>query len=466
VAYWGADRLAAGAPDGFSGRFTDLVDKQVIGFTVLLAIGTGLLFGLAPAFQAVRISPNETLKQGARGIAGGSGRLRSALVVAELALSLVLLVGACLLLKSFYLLLRVNPGFNPQNVLTAPLILPQAKYSEAAQSDRFYTHLLEELRRMPGVRSAAAVNNLPLGDSNSDTGLLIEGQPLPQPDRVPTAWYTPVTPDYFQTMGIPLLRGRVLDKRDHAEAPLAIVINESMAKKYWPNEDPVGRRVGTNRRSAQGPTWWEVAGVVGNVRAFGLDRDEPPSFYFAHAQRPARRMNLVIRTEGDPLALAPSLRNAVWALDRDLTIPRITTLETLVGDSLAGRRFTMALLGTFAGLALVLAAVGIYGVMAYTVTQRTHEIGIRMALGAQRADVLRMVVGQGIRLAGIGVAIGMVGALALSRFLETLVFHVSPRDLATFTVVPLTLAAVALLASWIPAHRAMRVDPVVALRFE
>ncbi len=466
LAVWAANWLAASAPGGFSGTFQLGVDRWVIGFTLLLAVGTGFIFGLAPALQATRPASTDALKKGGRGVASGQHRMRSALVIAELALSLVLLVGAGLLLKSFYTLLRVSPGFNPNNVLTAELILPQVKYREGAHAQQFYTQLIENVRRMPGVLSAAAINNLPLGDNNTDTSFLIEGRPAPQPDQFPTAWLTPVTPGYFSTMGIPLVRGRVLDERDHAQAPLVIVINESMAKQYWPGEEPIGRRIGTGQRSPQGPTWWEVVGVVSNVRQFGLDRDEPPAFYLSHAQRTSRRMNLVVRTAGDPLALAPAVRSAVWAQDRDLAIPSIITMEKLIAQSVADRRFTMALLGAFATLAMALAAIGIYGVMAYNVTQRTHEIGIRMALGAQRGHVLRMVIGQGMTLAGIGVGLGLLGALALSGFLEKLLFGIATRDALTFAAVPLAMAGVALLACWIPARRAMRVDPMVALRYE
>jgi putative ABC transport system permease protein len=275
-----------------------------------------------------------------------------------------------------------------------------------------------------------------------------------------------VTPGYFQAMGIPLLRGRVLDERDHAQTPLAIVINESMAQKHWPGEDPVGRRIGTNRRSPTGPTWWEVVGVVGNVRSLGLDREEPPAFYIAHAQRPARRMSVVMRTAGEPTALAGTLRSAIWALDGDLAIPSVSTMESMIAGSIADRRWTMSLLGAFAALAMLLAAIGLYGVMAYTVAQRTQEIGIRLALGAQRSDVLRLVLANGMGLWLTGVALGVAGALVATRWMGSLLYGVGAVDPVAFVVAPLLLAGVALLATVIPARRAMRTDPLVALRYE
>jgi len=442
------------------------VDRSVMAFALAVTLVTGLLFGLAPALLAARTSPNEALKEGARGTSGGSNRMRRALVVAEVALSLVLLMGAGLLLKSFASLLLTSPGFNPQNVLTAQIILPQAKYPDAAQSSQFYTQLLERVRTMPGVRSVAAVNNLPLGGNNTDVGFIVEGKPLPPQGSTQAAWFTPVTAGYFQTMGIPLLKGRFFDDRDNLQAQLAIIVNRNMAEKYWPGEDPIGKRIGTGRRSPTGPTWWQVVGVVGNVRAFTMESEEPPTFYMAFAQRPARRMNLVVRTEGDPLALAPLLRSAIWERDRDLAIPSMTTLDAVVGSALAQRRFVMLLLAGFSAVALVMAVVGLYGVMAYIVTQRTNEIGIRMALGAQRGDVLAMVLRQGMRLAGLGMAIGVALALAVARSIETLVYDTSPRDTATLAAIAVVLALAALAACYIPARRAARVDPMVALRYE
>jgi putative ABC transport system permease protein len=466
LAWWGADWLAAGDPAGLAQSFDLRVDYSVAAFALVLALGTGLLFGLAPAMQAVRTGPNEALQEGARGSSGRSNRVRSALVVAEVALSLVLLVGAGLLLKSFASLLRTSPGFNPQNVLTVSLTLPQVKYPEAAQSAQFYSRLLERVRAMPGVRAVAAINNLPLGGTNSDTNFVIEGRPAPRQGEMQGAWFSPVTTGYFQAMNIPVLQGRPLDERDHSQAPLAVVINEAMARRYWPGESPIGKRIGTGRRSPTAPTWWQVVGVVGNVRAFTMESDEPPTFYIAHAQRPARRMNLVIRTAGDPLALAPALRSAVWELDRDLAVPSIATLDAVVGSSLAQRRFIMVLLAGFSAVALVMAAVGLYGVMAYIVTQRTNEIGIRMALGAQPRDVLALVLRQGMTLAGLGVAIGVALALAVARSMESLVYDTSPRDPATIAAITATLALAALAACYIPARRAARVDPLVALRHE
>jgi putative ABC transport system permease protein len=466
LAVWVADLLVTGAPFGLGQTYDIRLDSTVMAFTVLVACGTGVLFGIAPAVAAASGTPGIALKEDAPGASRTHLPVRNAIVVAEMAMSVALLSGAGVLVRSFYELLHAGPGFNPRNVLVAGLNLPQTKYADGAQAAAFYQELLERIRSLPGVRSASAVNNLPLGGNHTDANFIVEGRPVPPPDRMPAAWYTPVSPAYFETMGVQLLRGRALDQRDHAGAPRVIVINESMAKKYWPGEDPVGKRIGTGGDSPQGRLWREVVGVVGNVRAFGLDREEPPTMYLSHAQLPARRMNLVVRTGGDPMDLAAALRSVVRERDRELAISRMATLESILRSSVADRRFLMLLLGGFAAAAMILAAVGLYGVMAYIVTGRTREIGIRMALGAHAGDVFGMVAGQGMRLAAIGIALGIAIAIPALSSLEKLVYGISPRDPATLVAISALLALVAMVACCVPARRAIRLNPTIALRHQ
>lgn len=466
LAFWVSDSLAVVAPNGLPQPGGTGIDASVLGFTLLVSVLTGLVFGTAPALDATRVDLHVTMKEGGRGSPGGRQALRRLLVVSEVALSLVLLVGAGLLMKSFYMLLHVDPGFNPKNAIVMTLVLPQSKYEEAEQTLSLYARLLEAVRALPGVQAAGAVNNLPLGDGHSDTTFIVEGRPIPNPDQRPHAWFSPVTTGYFEAMGIRLLRGRGFDQHDTAQAGRVIVINESMAKEFWPGENPVGKRIGTGIGAPQGPTWREVVGVVGNVHSFGLDREEPSSMYFPHEQVPSRRMNVVVRTAGDPLALAASLRSTVWRFDPDLAIPSMQTLEQVIAGSVSERRFTMFLLAAFSALALLLASIGLYGVMAFAVTRRTREIGIRIALGARPGEVMRLILGQGLALTAVGLGVGVILALALGRGLSALLFGIAPHDPATLAAVVATLAGVAALASYIPARRAMRVDPVIALRHE
>ncbi|MGH9816545.1 MAG: ABC transporter permease, partial [Candidatus Acidiferrales bacterium] len=460
LAAWGVGFLVAGLPQDGRAYFDVRIDRAVLAFTFAVAALTPILFGVAPALQASRPRVRDALKEGGRAIGGRAARSRSVLVSAEIALSLVLLIGAGLLLRSFGQLLRVDVGFNAENVLQARLLLPQARYEDRSAVYAAYSRMLERVRGMGGVNSAAAISTPPLGGSDNDTAFRVEGRPEPKIGERVIAWYRAATPDYFRTMSIPLRRGRLFTEADSASAPLVLLANESFVKKHLPGEDPIGKRIGSPQR------WREIIGIVGNVRNFGLDREEPPAVYLPHAQLSTRFMTLVLRTERDPLAVAATLRGVVREIDPAVALANVSTMEQAVQTSMADRRWTMTLLCAFASLAMLLAAIGLYGVMAYSVGQRTQEIGIRVALGAQRGDVLRMVLRDGMKLWVIGVALGEAGAFVATRWLGSLLFGVGAMDPLTFIVAPVLLAGVAVLATVIPARRAMRVDPMVALRYE
>ncbi|HEX3085349.1 MAG TPA: FtsX-like permease family protein, partial [Pyrinomonadaceae bacterium] len=460
---WLLRLLVSLSPPGTPGLEQIAIDRYVLGFTVLVAAFTGIVFGLAPALQLSKIDLNRSLKDTGKGTPGGmrGGRLRGALVITEMALALLLLIGSGLLMKSFILLQRVDPGFNPDHVVTLRMILNRTSYPSPPQVVNFYTQLLDRVKAVPGVQSTATISTLPLSGNQTDTNFLIEGRPAPPPNQEPTAWFNSVSADYFQAMQLHMVKGRTFSENDNDKSPLVAIISETMARKYWPNEDPMGKRIG------RGPDKWrEIVGVVRDVKHFGLDSDAPPTMYFPMRQVPARGMDLVVRTSGDPLSMAPVLRQQVWVGDRNLAIANLGTMKDLVSSSITQQRFSLTVLACFAALALLLAAVGIYGVMSYAVTQRTHEIGIRMALGARVGDVLRLVVRQGLVLTLIGVAIGIALAFSLTRLMKSLLFDVAPTDALTFAIVALALVLVALLACLIPARRATKVDPLIALRYE
>jgi predicted permease len=465
VALWGIPSLLAISPLDIR-RVKEIgIDGQALGFTLLVSLLTGIVFGLAPALQASNPDLNESLKESARGAAGGVGRsrLRGLLVVAEVALSLLLLVSAGLMIRSFLRLQEVSPGFNAERVLTAQLTLSRPDYSEDRQRAALLKEVLARIEAQPGISSASATSTIPLGGGEVSRSFTVGGQPLPVPGKEPGAEYRAIGPHYFRTMGTPLLKGRDFTERDDAQSPGVIMINETMARRFWPNDDPVGQSltiIGIEKEPR------EIVGVVGDVHHFGLDARAEAEMYVPYLQRPMPGVTLMVQSASAPGDVTAAVRNAVREADKNLPVYNIKSMDEVLADSVSSRRFNMLLLGIFAGVALLLAAVGIYGVMAYSVTQRTHEIGIRMALGADRGDILKLVVGQGMILTLIGLFVGLAASLALTRLMASLLYGVTATDPLTFAGVSLLLAAVALLACYIPARRAMKVDPMVALRYE
>jgi putative ABC transport system permease protein len=463
LAFWMVDVLVSFAPKG-TPRVEEIgVDTSVLAFTFAVALVTGLAFGLAPALLSSRTNFNSALKEGgrdARASARGN-RVRSALVVAEVSLALMLLVGAGLLIKSFINLQRVDPGFNAKGALRLDVGLPRIRYGDPTRTAAFFKQLVDRIEALPGVESAGAVSSLPLSGGGTDTSFLIEGQPHPEANREPVSFFSKVTPDYFRTMGIRLVRGRVITEADNVDAPKVAVVSEALARRYFPGDDPLGKGLLFGSKDRR-----EIVGVVSDVKFFGLNLDARPMMYFAERQYPARGMSVIVRTTSDPTSLAAAVRSEVQALDKDLAVSNVMPMDQLVSASLAEPRFLLLLLGVFAGAALALSVIGVYGVVSYSVAQRSHEIGVRMALGAQVGDVLKLVLGKGMVLVGTGVALGIAGAFALSRVMESLLFGVGARDLATFAATALLLAGVALGACFVPARRATKVDPMVALRYE
>jgi predicted permease len=441
------------------------LDWRVLGFTLLVSLLTGLLFGLAPAMVGTRIDLITSLKEGGSVLTGarrpGSSR---ALVILQFALAVVLLVGAGLVGNSFLRLLQVNPGFNPSGILAISLFLSPVEYPEGNPKGPVLLHqLLENIRSVPGVRSVGLVNALPI-TGGPDTDFVIAGRPVPPANNEPSADIRTVDSGYFRTMGIPLLAGREFTESDNAGARRVMVINQTMAREYWPHEDPIGQRVTMKDWGA--PLTGEIVGIVGDVKTNGLDAVVGPMIYWQYSQFPQLFNTIVVRSEDDPLRLLPSAQGAIWSIDKNQPISKAETLDHLLAESLARRRLYMVLLGIFSIAALLLAAVGIYSMVSYSVSQRTHEMGIRLAIGAERKDVLFLVLGQGAKVALLGVAVGIAAALALTRLMSNLLFGVSATDPLTFAGVAMLLTLVALFASYIPARRAMRVDPLVALRYE
>ncbi len=437
------------------------VDGAVLAFTILISILTGVIFGLAPAMQASHDDLNASLKEGGRGAKGGNNRVHGVLVVVEVALSLVLLIGAGLMLRSFWRLLDVEPGFNPNNLLNIELALPETKYSENSQIRALQTSVIERVEALPGVRSAAMVNHPPYSGRRGISVFRIEGRPEPVGlDDTPLADFRAVSPGYFQMMGIPVLQGRTLTEGDADGAPPAVLVNRAFVVKYMPDENPIGKRLDLDGEMAT------IVGIAGDIRQSGLDDEAAPHVYASSLQFPVSRTGLLVRTSVDPMSLVGALRRQIQAVDREQPIYNISTMEERIADSMSERRLYLWLLGSFAAIALALATVGIYGVISYSVSRRTQEIGIRMALGAQARDMRRMVIRQGMAPALIGVVIGLAAALALGRIIESMLFETDASDPATITAVSLMLVAVALLACLVPARRAAKVDPMTALRCE
>ena len=468
VGFWGIDALRASNP-GDAARFAPGwyqlgINLPVLVFTFALAIFSGIVFGLFPALQVSKPNLNDSLKEGSRQTSGSSHRMRSSLVVFEVALSLVLLVGAGLLARSFLSLLRTDPGFDPENVLTMNLVLPTAKYRDRPSRAAFYQDLVQRVKSTPGVQSAAVVNYIPLGGANSSDSYLVEGEPEPAAGDEHLGRYRVSTPDYFQTMGVSVVRGRGFTEQDKAGGAPVVVVNETLARKHWPDQEAIGKRIRFYGPVDQNP-WMEIVGVVKDVK-HELTLTVTPEYYLPHAQDPWNAMVLVARTTVDPASLAPLLRQQVWSIDKDQPVYGVKTMHEVRSVSVAMYSFSSVMLAIFAGVALLLASVGIYGVMAFAVTQRTQEIGIRMALGARAVDVLKLIVRHGMKLALLGIAIGLAGSWALTRFIEGLLVGVESTDLLTFSVVPLCLLVAALIACYLPARRATKVDPLEALRYE
>ncbi len=443
------------------------IDRGALLFTFVVIVGTGILFGLAPALEASRGVRYDILKEGGRSTVEGrtSHRLRRIFVAAEAALAVILLACSGLLLRSFVKLLQVDPGFRPEGVLTVQVGLPAAKYAKPEQMRAFFHELVSRVQQLPGVRAAGAVSILPLsGQSNSGTTTVDSRAVAPQ-DASPEADWRVVTPGFFQAMGTPLLAGRFFEERDSDTAAPVAIIDETMAHTYWPNEDPIGKRIKRGGARSKAP-WMTIVGVVRHVRYRTLEARSRVQLYWPEAQNPTNFMGLAIRTAADPMSLAPAVQKTVLELDAQQPVDHVLTMQELMADSLARRRLTMTLLAAFAGGALLLAALGIYGVTAYMVTQRQQEIGLRMALGASRADVLGLAIGQGMSLLFAGLGAGLVASLGLTWVLSSLLFSVRPYDPVSLAAAAAALALVALIACCVPAWRATRVDPMVALRYE
>jgi putative ABC transport system permease protein len=468
IGFWGIDALRAANPAEASrfapGWYQLGINAPVLLFTLGLSVVSGIVFGLVPALQASRTNLNDSLKEGGRQTSASSHRLRSSLVVFEFALSLVLLVGAGLLTRSFLALVKTDPGFNPDHVLTMNLMLPAAKYKDQPARAAFYNDLVQRVKTQPGVESAAVVNYLPLGGANSSDSYLVEGEPEPAPGDEHGGRYRVATPDYFRTMGISIVRGRGFTDQDRAGAPPVVIVNEAFVRKHWPGADPIGKRIRFYGPLERAP-WMQVVGVIADVK-HELNLAVTPEYYLPHAQNPWNAMVLVAKTSVEPGSLAGALRQQVWAIDKDQPVFDVKTMQEVRSTSVAVYSFSSVMLGIFAFVALLLASIGIYGVMAFAVTQRTQEIGIRIALGARSVDVLKLVVKHGMKLALLGMVIGLAGSWAVTRFIEKLLVGVEATDLLTFSVVSVCLLVAAFVACYLPARRATKVDPLVALRYE
>ena len=467
LAFWIAAGLVALAATDTFGDISHLasitIDFRVLGFALLASIVTGTLFGLVPAFQLSKPNLNDLLKEGWRGSGFHRTRLRHVLMVTEVALAIMLLVGAGLLIRSFINLMEVNPGYKSKNLLTMRISLPPLRYEQGSRRGAFYREVLQRVSSLPGVESAGAINHLPLTRFSFGGWLRVPGRPQVNTNDQPPTPIGVVSPDYFRVMGIPLRAGRAFTEGDNVESPRVVILSEALARALFPNEDALGKQVWVPGRGKDTPT---VIGIAGDVRHQGLDQDVSPQVYVPYLQQPQGSMIMVIHTTIDPLGLAAAVRNQVREVDGNLPLYDVQTMEQRLSSSVSPRRFNLLLLAIFALLALALAALGVYGVIAYGATQRTHEIGIRMALGAQRTDVLKMLIRQGMSLVGIGVALGLAGAWALTRVMVSLLFGVTPTDSFVFTGVSALLIVVALLACYIPARRATKIDPLIALRYE
>jgi putative ABC transport system permease protein len=468
VAFWGLAAITKLLPNDFP-RLNEInIDLRILGFTFAASVLTGILFGLAPALQISRADVQDTIKETGRGASGSrrQNRFRQALIVVEVALSVVLLVGAGLLFRSFMRLQSVDTGFSSQQVLTARLTPAGPNYRSNADAARFYGQVLEKLSNVPGVQDAGIINTLPL-DKGPTSGFRVEGRPVTTPDKWPSVNYRVVSPNYFRAMSIPVLQGRAYTDRDGENGPRVMIVNQKLVQDIFPDENPIGKRITFgNVDDNKQPIWWEIVGVVANVRSLELREEPNPELYFSSSQELWPAMSLVVRSSIAPLSLSGSLRQIVNEVDKSVPVSSVKTMDHVVSESITQPRFNLFLLGLFSTVAMLLSAAGIYGVTAYAVTQRTHELGIRIALGAQVSDVLKMILGQGMAVIGIGVVLGLAAAFALVRLLRSLLFGVGENDPLTFVAITLGLLLVALIACYIPARRATKVDPLVALRYE
>lgn len=466
LALWGVDLIVALSPENLPRMDEISVDHRVLLFTLLITVLSGLIFGIAPALQGSQVDLNKSLKEGGRTTGGGRNRLRGLLIVTEFGLALMLLVGAGLMIRSFLQLQRVDPGFNPDKVLTAHIALPQNSYGTPARVGEFQQRLLQNVQSLPGVQSAAASMSLPPNLLQMRNPFVVEGQPPAPGESQPVAEQLLISPYYFRTLGIRLSAGRPFTDADNASAPPVVIINETMARTYFPNEDAVGRHIQTGDYNPAG-RWVTIVGVVDDVKYTGLHEAPEPTMYTPFQQNLWwRSLYLAVRTEGDSLRAVAAMREAVWAIDRDLPVSQIKTMDQVMSESVAEPRTYTLLLGLFGLVAMLLAGIGIYGVISYAVTQRTREIGIRMALGAQTKDVVKLIVREGMTLALVGVGIGLAASSALTRVMASLLFGVKATDPLTFSVIAVLLALVGLLACYLPARRATKVDPMIALRYE
>ena len=466
IAFAGTDLSVALAPQG-TPRIAEVgVDGRILAFAGVITAMAGLLFGVLPALRASRTEPSGALREGGRtGDSGiGGSRARSALVVGQVALALMLLVGAGLLIRSFQNLNRVDLGFDPEGVLTLAYRLPPARYPDTDATCAFLLEMEDRLRALPGVESVGSTNTLPLANSNSDVGFIIEGRPLPEPGNENIVWFRRVTPSYFETLGLEVVAGRRFDSSDDQNGPRTVMINQTLAGRYFPDVNAVGQRLNINNPAD--PVWREVVGVVKDVRNFGIRRASRNAMYISHMQAPTGFMFVTLRTAGDPNALIPMVRTQVAAMDPSLAMARVLPMTDYIGFALAQDRFITMLLASFAGITLLLAVVGLYGVVSYGVTARLREMGVRIALGAGSSTISAMVMRRSLSLVAGGLVVGALGAFGLLRLMEGLLFGVTTSDPLTYTSVALVLAAAAAIASAIPALRATRVDPIKVLKAE
>jgi putative ABC transport system permease protein len=481
LAFWGIDLLNDLIPYTAVNRADEFrLNISVLGFTLLISLLTGVVFGLAPALQSSKLDLTESLKEGGRSAIAGAreGRLRNLLVISEITLAVVLLIGAGLMIRSVLRLHAVDRGLNTDQVLTMQVLLPKAKYTGDRQVASFYEQVLHRVQTLPGVESASAINYPPLGLISPTVSFIIEGRPPHTPEEAPVARYAVISPEYFRTVGIPLLAGRQFTEQDADETRGVVVISASMAHRFWPNEDPVGKQI--RPQFPDMSAYWfpesnnlslAIVGVVGDVKddgIMGVPQEEInlPQIYLPYLQNPSSIMHLMVRTPADPMRWADAVRGEVYAVDKDQPVFDVKTMDEVVAESFSRPRILMLLLGAFAALALVLAVAGVYGVMSYSITQRTHEIGIRMALGAGQREILKLIVRQGMILTLTGLAVGLIGAFAVTRVMSSLLYGVGATDPITFMGVSVLLTGVAFVACYLPARKATKVDPMIALRYE